>query len=86
MLKKAANRTGSTALSTISGSNQVYGQRDIVEIHGNYEDATFTINAKISVSVISINASFKNDTSKSLPIRKFQDYFPPAAGWSSPAG
>lgn len=68
VLKKAANRTGSTALSTISGSNQVYGQRDIVEIHGNYEDATFTINAKISVSVISINASFKNDTSKSLPI------------------
>lgn len=79
VLKKAANRTGSTALSTISGSNQVYGQRDIVEIHGNYEDATFKINAKISAGIISKNVSFENDKDKSLPISHMDITIKPGA-------
>ena len=68
---KAANwsetSAGAVALTSITGSNQITGQKDIFEIHGNYKDATLKIDVEISVSIISYPVSLETEKNNSKP-------------------
>ena len=55
------------AMNTIIGSNQIKGQKDIIEVHGDYEDAQLKISMKITI-VISIPVNFSTSTSISAPL------------------
>ncbi|MBR2891201.1 MAG: hypothetical protein IKC22_02335 [Bacilli bacterium] len=62
ILKKGTSENDSINTS-IAESNQTLGQRDIIEIHGDYEDNTF----KISLS----GANFQSSTTKPAPFPFF---------------
>lgn len=55
------------AMNTIIGSNQIKGQKDIIEVHGDYEDAQLKISMKITI-VIPIPVNFSTSTSISAPL------------------
>lgn len=48
------NSTDSTALTTIGGSNQIKGQKDVIELHGVANDNTISVTVKISIASQSI--------------------------------
>lgn len=53
IMKSSANKNDTDDLNTIAGSNQISGQRDILEIYGEYEDAILSV----SVSGFSMTTS-----------------------------
>lgn len=66
---KAANwsetSAGAVALTSITGSNQITGQKDIFEIHGNYKDATLSISVRV---IISVSLETEKNASKPCPM------------------
>lgn len=67
IIKKAMNALNSTTdlrLYSITGSNEVAGQRDILEVNGKYTDSSINIKVEISAFSGTLNTS----TSLALPI------------------
>ena len=66
---KAANwsetSAGAVALTSITGSNQITGQKDVFEIYGNYKDATLKITIRV---IISISLTTKKNGSIPCPM------------------
>lgn len=52
---------------TITTSNQKYGQKDKIELHGDYEDKT----VQVSVKYLIIDYSFGTNTSMAVPLSNF---------------
>ena len=53
VLKKAmpaATNPNDTSLSLINGSNQTLGQRDIIELYGDFQDSTISLNVYVTIS------------------------------------
>lgn len=53
ILKKAstaANNTSDTGLTLINGSNQTMGQKDIIELYGNFVDSTLSMTVYVTIS------------------------------------
>lgn len=61
---KPASNSSASSLYMITGSNQVAGQRDIIEIYGNYNDCTFSFSISLSLG----SASLSTSTSMTLPV------------------
>ena len=73
IIKKAINADispNSTALMDINGSNQLnalngtVGQKDIIELYGNFSDAAF----KLNVTISGVSATIAASTSKGFPM------------------
>lgn len=66
----ADNHASAEALKTIVGSNQIAGQRDIIELYGTCEDGTLNV----SISFLFITVDMKSSTSIPAPI-SFMDVY-----------
>ena len=62
--KSGANLTGNTELDTITGSNQLAGQKEVIKICGNATDGTVIV----EVSFLNKTISMQTGTNNPLPI------------------
>ena len=62
--KSGANATGNTGLDTITGSNQLAGQKEVIKICGNATDGTVIV----EVSFLNKTISMQTGTNNPLPI------------------
>ena len=69
--KSGANLTGNTALDTITGSNQLAGQKEVIKICGETADGKVTIEIKIK-NIMSV--TMETGTNNPLPVPYMEIY------------
>lgn len=63
--QNSATNSSSTALTEITGSNQIAGQKDIFEMHGDYVDCQFSFSVR---AALVFNVALTTSPSISMPI------------------
>lgn len=58
------SNSNALALYSITGSNQIAGQRDVFELCGTFEDSTLSIDLSVKLGPLSLPVSLKTSTSK----------------------